>query len=74
MKNCINKCCVTIFLILSLITGFVLLANLKPEYLKQNISTNFSNFVDILNFTDKPEVRETYIKKEQRYIEPSAFE
>ncbi len=74
MKNCINKCCITIFLILSLIIGFVLLANLKPDYLKQNMSTNFSNFVDALNFTDEPEVQETYIKKERRYIEPSAFE
>jgi hypothetical protein len=45
---------------------------MKPDLLKNG----FASFIDMLQIKTKEvkTTRETYIKKDSRYIEPSAFE
>jgi len=48
-----------------------MLANLKPDMLKNNLTS----FINMVNFKDaKKKIKETYIKKDDRYIEPSVFD
>jgi len=70
MKGCFNKCCFTV-IGMGVLAAWLLLANMKPDVLKNG----FASFIDMLQIK-KPEkeTRETYIRRDSRYIEPSAFE
>jgi hypothetical protein len=49
----------------------VMLANFKPDFLKNN----FDSFIDMITFKERTTtVKESYIKKDRSYQEPSAFE
>jgi hypothetical protein len=48
-----------------------MLANLKPDMLKKNLES----FINLVNFKEtKKVVKESYIKKNDRYVEPSVFD
>jgi hypothetical protein len=69
MKGCFNKCCLSVISI-GLFAAWLLLANMKPDLLKDG----FASFIDMIQLkkTEKT-TQETYIRKDSRYIEPSAF-
>jgi hypothetical protein len=69
MKGCFNKCCFSVIGI-GILAAWLLLANMKPDLLKNS----FASFIDMLQFkkTEKT-TQKTYIRKDSRYIEPSAF-
>lgn len=70
MDKCFVKYCIPL-IFLGMLAFFIMLVNFKPDLLK----SNFDSFIDMLTFKKSTKIdRETYIKKESRYKEPSAFE
>ena len=69
-NRCFIKYCIPL-IFFGMIAFMIMLANFKPDFMKEN----FASFVDMINFKKETEVvKESYIKKDDRYIEPSVFE
>lgn len=70
MNNCFIKYCIP-FAFMIAILFFFMIANYRPELIKEN----FASFIDMLQLKeDSTTTKETYTKENRPYIEPSAFE
>jgi len=63
--------CSLVWIFIGMLSLFIMLANLKPDMLKKNLES----FINLVNFKEtKKVVKESYIKKNDRYVEPSVFD
>ncbi len=73
MDSCVAKCIFRLgipLVFLGLFLAFVGIANIKPDFLEKINS----DFIKMVQFKDKDDTKDVYIRGDQTYIEPSAFD